>query len=70
MSALKSLSTDTSFIKIGVCCQKLSILEFNFHYRLSSHCDQNNCPGFALWQQLIAHFWIHMVISDHPYKCA
>ena len=27
----------TSFIKIGVCQQKLSTLEFNFHYRLSSH---------------------------------
>ena len=37
-SSLKALSTDTSFIKIGVCCQKLLTLEFNFHYRLSSHC--------------------------------
>jgi len=36
-SSLKALSTDTSFIKIGVCQQKLSTLEFNFYYRLSSH---------------------------------
>ena len=34
-SSFKALSTDTSFIKIGVCYQKLSTLEFNFHYRLS-----------------------------------
>ena len=37
-SSFKALSTDSSFIKIGVCYQKLSTLEFNFHYRLSSHC--------------------------------
>ena len=37
-SAFKALSTDTSFIKIGVCQQKLSTLEFNFYYRFSSHC--------------------------------
>ena len=37
-SSLKAVSTDTSFIKIGVCCQKWLTLEFNFHYRLSSHC--------------------------------
>ena len=39
-SSLKALSTDTSFIKIRFCCQKLLTLEFNFHCRLSSHCDQ------------------------------
>ena len=32
-STFKALSSDTSFIKIG---QKLSTLEFNFRYRLSS----------------------------------
>ena len=32
-----ALSTDTSFIEVGLCHQKLSTLEFNFHYRLSSH---------------------------------
>ena len=37
-SSFKTLSTDTSFIKIGVCYQKLSTLEGNFHYQLSSHC--------------------------------
>ena len=37
-SSLKALSTDTSFVKIGVCCQKLLAIEFNFHYWLSSHC--------------------------------
>ena len=31
-SSFRALSTDTSFIKIGVCYQKLSTLEFNFHY--------------------------------------
>ena len=36
-SLFKALSTDASFIKIGVCYQKLSTLEYNFHYRLSSH---------------------------------
>ena len=36
-SSLKTLSTDTSFIKIEVCCQKLSTVEFNLHYWLSSH---------------------------------
>ena len=35
--SFKALSTDTSFIKIGVCYQKLSTLECNFHSRLSSH---------------------------------
>ena len=39
-SSFKALSTDTSFIKIGVCYQKLSTLEFNFHYRLSSHFER------------------------------
>ena len=33
-SSFKALSTDTSFIKIGVCYQKSSTLEFNFYY----HC--------------------------------
>ena len=33
-SSFKTLSTDT---KIGVCQQKLSTLELNFHYRFSSH---------------------------------
>ena len=37
-SSFKALSTETSYIKIGVCYQKLSTLEFNSHYRLSSHC--------------------------------
>ena len=36
-SCLKALSTDTSFIKIGVCQQKLLALELNFHYWFSSH---------------------------------
>ena len=31
-SSFKALSTDTSFIEIGVSYQRLSILEFNFHY--------------------------------------
>ena len=35
--SFKALSTDISFIKIRVCYQKLSTLELNFHYRLSSH---------------------------------
>ena len=39
-----SSSTDTSFIKIGVCYQKLLTLEFNFHYRLSSHYLDTNYP--------------------------
>ena len=39
-SSLKALSTDTSFIKIGFCCQKLSTPEFNYHYRISSHCEK------------------------------
>ena len=41
-SSFKALSTDASFIKIGVCYQKLSTLELNFHYRLSSHFVQEN----------------------------
>ena len=36
-SSFKALSTDTSFIKIGVCQQKLLTLELNFHYRFSNH---------------------------------
>ena len=41
-SSFKALSTDTSFIKVGVCYQKLSTLECDFHYWLSSHCVQKN----------------------------
>ena len=48
-SSLKALSTDTSYIKIGVCCQKLSTLELNFHYWLSSHCIDFKCPTVAKW---------------------
>ena len=41
-SSFKALSTDSSFIKIGNYYHKLSILELNFHYRLSSHCLADN----------------------------
>ena len=55
-SSLKALSTDTSFIKIGFCYQKLSTLEFNFHYQLSSHCEfimQNHFMTHAQTQELL-----------------
>ena len=55
-SSFNALCTDTSFIKIGVCYQKLLTLEFNFHYRLSSHCVRGrggaNClllPFSSFW---------------------
>ena len=34
-SSFRALSTGTSFVKIGVCYQKVSTTELNFHYRLS-----------------------------------
>ena len=44
----KALSTDNSFhFKIGVCYQKLSTLEFNFHYQLSIHCERFNTSLFT-----------------------
>ena len=59
-SSFKALSTDTIFIKIGLCYQKLSTLEFNFHYRLSSHCLSLCCD-----MTLLVVIWIFMTSSGY-----
>ena len=47
-SSFKALPTATSFIKIGVCQQKLSTLEYDFHYWFSSHYHYKNYEGIYI----------------------
>ena len=64
-SYLKPLSTDTSFIKIEVCYQKLSTLEFNFHYQLSSHCVK-----FTRQAPIEIPDFLPMPLCWHVYSCS
>ena len=43
-SSFNTLSTDASFIKIGVCCRELLSLEINLYYRYSRHSVHIKCP--------------------------
>ena len=67
-SSLKALSTDTSFIKFGVCQQKLSTLEFNFHYRLSSHCVNGNLPMRITFIVLTTEIWLWESATNNNHR--
>ena len=59
-SSFNALSTDASFIKIGVCCRELLTLEFNLYYWYSTHSVHIECPVLRVYECQVNTWRLHI----------